>query len=87
VSDGITFSNKFISSFLHSHLGDFVIEVEAHNGRVLSVGGGAREREHKSFGDAIELSIGFESNGLPFIGSLNPVSHVVNGSVTGGGGR
>jgi len=87
VGDGVTLSDKFINSFLDSHLGDLIIEVEAHNGRVASGGGGAREGEHESFGDVVEFTVGFEGNGLPFIRSLNPVSHVVDGGVTCGGSR
>lgn len=84
VSDGITFSEELVSSLLDTGLRNFVGDVESHNGSVGTVGGGAREGEHEAFGDVVEFAVGLEGNGLPLIGSVNPVSHVVDSGVSGG---
>ena len=87
VSDGITFSEELVSSLLDTGLRNFVGDVESHNGSVGTVGGGAREREHEAFGDVVEFAVRLEGNGLPLIGSVNPVSHVVDSGVSGGSSR
>jgi len=84
VGNGIAFSEELISSLLDAGLRDFVRDVESHDGAVGTVSGSAREREHETFRDVVELTVRFEGNGLPLIRSVNPVSHVVDGSVTGG---
>jgi len=85
VGDGIALSDELVGGLLHAGLGDLVIEVESHDGGVLAAGGGAGEGEHEACGDSVEFSVGLEGNGLPLIGSLNPVAHVVDGSVSSGG--
>jgi hypothetical protein len=86
VGDGVALSEELVGGLLHAGLGDLVIKVESHDGRVASGGGSAREGEHEALGDSVELTVGLEGNGLPLIGSLNPVAHVVDGGVSGGGG-
>jgi len=82
VADGVTLSEELVGSLLDSGLGDLVRDVEASNGSVGSVGSGAREGEHEALRDVVELAVGLEGNGLPLVRSVNPVSHVVDGSVS-----
>lgn len=84
MGDGVTFSEELVSSLLDAGLRDLVGDVESGNGSVGSVSGGAREGEHEAFGDVVEFAVGLEGNGLPLIGAVNPVSHVVDGGVSGG---
>jgi hypothetical protein len=86
VANGVTLSEELVNGLLDSHLGDLVRDVESSNGSVGSVSGGAREGEHEAFGDGVtvEFAVTLEGNGLPLIGSGNPVSHVVDGGVTSG---
>ena len=86
VLDGSALGKKLIGGLLHSSLGDLVVEVQAHNGSVLSWGGGAWEGEHDALWDVVEGTISLEGDGLPFLGSENPIAHVVDGGVTGGSG-
>jgi len=81
---GITLREEFVSSFLNSHLRNFVVQVEAHHGGVLAVLGRAGEREHDAFGHVVKFAVRLEANGLPLVGSLDPVSHVVDGGVSSG---
>ena len=87
VLDGVAFAEEFVGGLLDGSRGDLVVEVEALDWLVLSGGGGAWEGEHDAFWDVVEGSVGLEADGLPFVGAEGPVSHVVDGGVTGGGGR
>ena len=80
-------SKKLVSGLLYSGNALLVVEVKASDDLVLSVGSGAREREHETLGDAVSLTVRVVSNGLPLVASENPVAHVVNSCVTGGGSR
>jgi len=86
VLDGGTLGKKLIGGLLDSSLGDLVVEVQAHNGSVLTWGGGAGEGEHDALWDVVKGAISLEGDGLPFLGSENPVAHVVDGGVSGGSG-
>ena len=48
-------------------LGELVIEVETHDGRVVSRCRGTWEGEHETFGDAIKTSISLEADRLPLV--------------------
>lgn len=85
--DGVALTEEFVSSLLDGSLGDFVIEVQALDWLVLSWGAGAWEGEHDAFWDVVEGTVGLEADGLPFVASEDPVAHVVDGGVTGGGSR
>jgi len=85
VLNSLSLSEELVGGSLDSLLGDLVIQVDSGNGSVLSGGSGAREGEHDSFGDVVQLAVRLKGNGLPLIGSLNPVAHVVDGGVTSGG--
>jgi len=87
VLDGVAFAEEFIGGLLDGSLGDFIVEVEALDWLVLAGGGGAWEGEHDAFWDVVEGSVGLEGDGLPLAASESPVAHVVDGGVTGGGGR
>ena len=87
VLNGSTLGEKFIGGLLHAGLRDFIIEAKSGDWSVLSWSSGAWEGEHDTLWNIIELSISLESNGLPFITSINPVTHVVNGSITSGSSR
>lgn len=86
MGDGVALSEELVGGLLHAGLGDLVIEVDSHDGGVGAGGGGAGEGEHEALGDSVELTVGLEGDGLPLVGSLNPVAHVVDGGVSGGGG-
>ena len=53
----------------------------------MARGGRAREGEHDSLWDVVELAIGLEGDGLPLIASESPVAHVVDSGVGSGGSR
>ena len=65
VLDGGAFAQKLIGGLLDASLGVFVIEVESHDGLVITWRGGAREGEHDAFWDVVEGAIRLEADGLP----------------------
>lgn len=83
--DSLTLAEEFIGGLLDTSLGNLIVKVETFNRVVLSWSSGAREREHKSFGNTVEFSVRLESNRLPFFATVNPVAHVIDGSVSSGG--
>ena len=87
VLDGGALAKKLVGGLLDGSLGDLVVEVEAHDGSVLAGGGGAGEGEHEALGDVVELAVSLEADGLPLVRAEDPVAHVVDGGVAGGGSR
>jgi len=85
--NGFTFSQELIRSFLDGCLADFVVETEASDGSIAAGGQRAREREHDASWDVVEGAVSLEGNRLPVIRSIDPVTHVVDGGITGRGGR
>ena len=85
--DGGSLGEELVSGLLDAGLGDLVVEVETHNGGVLAVLGGAGEGEHQASGDAVQLAVGLEGNGLPLVAAVDPVAHVVDRGVTSAGSR
>jgi len=85
VTNGFALCDELIYSLLDACLGDFVIKVKASNGGEHSVGGSAREGEHEALGDVVELTVTLEGDGLPLFGSVNPVAHMIDGGISGGG--
>jgi len=86
VLNSLALSEEFVGGGLDTGLGDLVVKVEASHGGVLSGGGGHGEGEHNALGDVVEFAVSLEGNGLPLVGSLNPVAHVVDSGVSGGSG-
>ena len=85
VSNGFALSQELISGLLDCSLADLVVEVEASDGSIAAWGADAREGEHDALWDVVEGAIGLEGNRLPVIRSVNPVAHVVDGGIAGGG--
>ena len=65
--DGSPLSQQLVSGGLDGGLGELVIEVETHDGRVVSRCRGTWEGEHETFGDAIKTSISLEADRLPLV--------------------
>ena len=65
--DGSPLSQQLVSGGLDRGLGELVIEVETHDGRVVSRCRGTWEGEHETFGDAIKTSISLEADRLPLV--------------------
>ena len=86
VLDSSTLAEELVSGLLDGGLGDGIVEVETSHWGVLAWGGGAWEGEHQALWDVVELSVGLEADGLPLVASEDPVAHVIDGSVSGGGG-
>lgn len=84
VFDSLSLAEQFVGGLLDAGLRDLVVNVKAGNGGVLAILADSGEGEHEASGDTVELAIGLEGNRLPVIGALNPVAHVVDGSVTSG---
>lgn len=79
--DGSSFLQEFFSGNVHSSLG-FRGDLKALNDAVLAVLDSDGEGVDEALGDTI-ASIRGDTHGGPFtVGSSNPVSNVVNGSVT-----
>jgi len=76
--NGSSFGKKFVGSFLHWSLGEFIIHVNSFNHMEFPWGRGMWEWEHKSFWYTILRSVSLDANWLPFATSEGPVSHVVN---------
>ena len=85
--DGSTLSKKLIGGLLDGSLGDLVVQAESSDWSVLTWSSRAWEREHDALRDVVKLAIGLEADGLPLAGAEDPVAHVVDGSISGGGGR
>jgi len=85
VLNGSALSEKLVSGLLDASLGVLVIDVESHNGLVLSWRGGAREGEHDALWHVVKGAVRLEADGLPLGGSESPVAHVVDGGVASGG--
>ena len=85
VFNRLSLAEEFVSGLLDASLRDLIVKVKAEDGSVLAVLGGAGEGEHKTCGNSVELAVALESDGLPLITAVDPVSHVVDGSVTCGG--
>ena len=65
--DGSPLGQQLVSGGLDGGLGELVIEVETHDGRVVSRCRGTWEGEHKTFGDAVKFSISLEADRLPLV--------------------
>ena len=85
--DSSALSEKLIGGLLDASLGVLVIEVESHDGLVLTWGGGAREGEHDALWHVVKGAVRLEADGLPLGGTEGPVAHVVDGGVASGGSR
>ena len=85
--DSGALGKELVGGLLDGSLGDLVVKVQAHDGRVLAGSGRAREREHDALWDVVELAVSLEGNGLPFLRSVDPVAHVVDGGVSSGSSR
>ena len=81
--DSSTLAEELIGSLLDSSYRDLIIKVESSHWCVLAWSGCAWEREHDTLWNIIELTIGLEADGLPFVASEDPVTHVVNGGISG----
>jgi len=62
VLDSLSFSEKLVSGLLNAHLGGLVVEIKALYRGEFAACGCAGEREHKSSGNIVEFSVGFEAN-------------------------
>ena len=85
--DSGTLAQKLVSGLLDALLAVLVVEVEAHDGGVLSWGGGAGEGEHDALGDVVKGAVSLEADGLPLVGAENPVAHVVDRGIASGSAR
>ena len=84
--DSVSLFDEFVDSFLHSLLGDLIVHVDALDHGDLSVVGRAWEGEDEVLWYTVLSSVGLDSNGLPLLASEFPVSQVVDGGVSSGGG-
>jgi len=62
VLDGLTLREKLISGQLDGSLRDLVVEVQASDGSVLTVGSGAWEGEHDALRDVVEGAVSLEAD-------------------------
>ena len=81
--DSSALAEELVSCLLDGGLRDSIVEVESSNWSVFSWSCGAWEREHDAFWDVIKLAIGLEADGLPFITSEDPVTHVIDRGISG----
>ena len=78
---------QLVRSDLQQLLRVLVIDVEAGHDRVFSILDSGGEGEDESFRNAIGVAVGAHTQALPLGASLNPIAHMVDRSIGGGGSR
>ena len=82
--DFLSLREEFVSGFLDSLLSEFIMGKSSDN-LILSLVACAREREDEVLRDTIDSAVSGDRHGDPFFSSEDPVSDVVDGSVSSGG--